>query len=117
MLLFFKKGSSSMNETPRPTHKDWQAIIEEQQKSGLTQKEFCKRKNISLVWFGYYMQRSRKKPNHTLLENSASFAEVLINKPASSEIKIELPNGFKCTIPSMVQTEQLKKILSALLSC
>ena len=107
-----------MNDLSPNSYEEWQLLAEEHKKSGLTQKEFCKQKNISLVRFGYYLQRLRKQTQSDSSEKSPVFSQVLINKSSSeTEVKIELPNGFKCTIPSIFPTEQLKKIICVLLSC
>jgi hypothetical protein len=45
---------------------------------------------------------------------------VQIKKPepaAISEIKIFLPNGFSCVIPSAIDSLQLKRLMEVLLSC
>ncbi len=99
---------------------EWFLIIEEYQNSNLTQSEFCKQNNVVLAKFVYYLQIYRKQNNIKSQKEKPSFSEISISQPissAASEIKIELPNGFRCQVPSSISPEVLKKILGALLSC
>lgn len=99
-------------------HFKWKVLIAEHEKSGLSQVEFCKERNIKLSHFGYY--RSIIKSKNHANTNSKLFSAVQIKKPElnlSAEIKIILPNGFQCMIPSAIDSLQLKRIMEALLSC
>ncbi len=99
---------------------DWHLVIEEYQNSNLTQAEFCKQKNLVLCKFVYYLQSYRKQNNIKAQREKPSFAEITISQQlasSASEIKIELPNGFRCQVPSTVSPDALKKIMGALLSC
>ncbi|MBA2653750.1 MAG: hypothetical protein H0U71_01630 [Gammaproteobacteria bacterium] len=100
----------------------WFSIIEEYQTSDLTQAEFCKQKNVTLAKFAYYLQVYRKQNNinATRQEAQPSFSQVVVNQAvisAQNEIKIKLPNGFRCQIAYNISPEILKKIVGALLSC
>jgi hypothetical protein len=98
----------------------WEELIEEQEKSGLSQIEFCKQRNLKASQFGYYRGVIKSKDKiKTNQKNQQLFSAVQIKKPdlTASEIKIILPNGFQCVIPSAMDTAQLKKIMGALLSC
>lgn len=107
-----------MENEPR-NRSEWFLIVEEYQTSNLTQAEFCKQKNLTLAKFVYYLQIYRKQ-NNIRQKEKPSFSEISILQPITSptnEIKIELPNGFRCQVPSAISTDALKKILGALLSC
>lgn len=96
----------------------WKELVTEHEKSGLAQKEFCKERNIKPSQFGYY--RSLIKSQESVSTNQALFSSIKIKKPElnpSAEIKIILPNGFQCVVPSAVDVLHLKKIMEALLSC
>lgn len=96
----------------------WKTLIAEHEKSGLSQVAFCKERNINLSHFGYY--RSVIKSKSSKKTNPELFSAVQIKRPelnASAEIKIILPNGFQCMIPSAIDSLQLKRIMEALLSC
>ena len=99
----------------------WNVLIEEQEKSGLSQIEFCKQRNIKPSHFGYYrgVIKSKDKIKATQV-NQQLFSAVQIKNTESnklSEVKITLPNGFQCVIPSAMDAVQLKKLMGALLSC
>jgi hypothetical protein len=103
------------NTTTR--HAKWQAIIAEQEQSGLSQKEFCNTHNLVLSQFVYYRGTLKaKKP----VIAEPSFAPVHIKKAEHdvvSDIKIILPNGFQCIAPSSIDCVRLKNLMGALLSC
>lgn len=109
-----------MNDGPK-TREEWQISVDDFLNSGLTQKEFCNQNGLILARFVYYLQLHRKKLNHTRpLQEPSTFSEVVVKKSANSlqdEIKIELPNGFRCQVACNIQPDQLKKILGALLIC
>lgn len=107
-----------MNDGPK-TRQEWQIVVGEFLNSGLTQKEFCRQKNLILARFVYYLQLHRKQ-SQTNLSQESSFSEVVVKKSTKAsqdEIKIELPNGFRCQVVSDIHPEHLKKILGALLTC
>lgn len=96
----------------------WKELVTEHEKSGLSQIEFCKQRDLVASKFGYY--RSVIKSQDKVNTNQKLFSAVQIKKSESntlSEIKIILPNGFQCFIPSAMDALQLKRILEALLSC
>ena len=100
-------------------HAKWQALIEEQEKSGLSQTDFCKQHNIVLTQFGYYRSLLKLK-DRPKLKKPDVFTPVQIKKPDTSlsfEIKIVLPNGFQCYFPASIDSMQIKRLMEALLSC
>lgn len=98
---------------------NWEAIIAEYEKSGLPQKEFCLKNNISLGRFGYHkglIKGKQQIPN----KKSSLFSAIQIQKNEPKivgEIKILLPNGFQCLFPSTIDPSQIKPFIEALLSC
>jgi hypothetical protein len=97
----------------------WKSLIEEQEKSGLYQGEFCKQKGITLSQLGYYRGILKGK-NSQLKKDKPKFSPVIIKKsePLSiEEIKVNLPNGFKCSFPASIESTQIKKIIEVLLAC
>jgi hypothetical protein len=97
----------------------WLELLEQQEKSGLSQAEFCRQNNLSKSNFVYYKGTLKTKNNHSL-KPAKLFSPVKLTpidsiKPA--EIKIILPNGFQCFIPSVMDVLQIKRLMEALLSC
>lgn len=109
--------------TKRSTqHKRWEEIIAEQEASGLSRAEFCRKKNLSKSNFSYYAAKlSVKNSGNAKIKNKFEqlFSTVSIKKPelTLSEIKIILPNGFHCVVPSTIEIIQVRKLVEALLSC
>lgn len=106
-----------MNKQPK-TRSEWNGLIEEYQKSHLTQPAFCKEKGLILHRFVYSIQRYRKQ--NKLSQPSPSFSPVVIKPSAHSshsEIKIELPNGLRCQVPTTLSLDSIKELLGALLRC
>lgn len=97
----------------------WRQLVEEQNKSGMTQKIFCKQHNISLSQFIYYNCLLKNKDNPPV-KIPSSFAPVKISDKynmTSGEIKLSLPNGFQFTFPSDLDVIQVKRLVEVLLSC
>lgn len=105
------------NPESKNSHEHWLSLVEEQEKSGLSQKAFCQQKNLNLSQFVYYRLRSRKQK--AITGSMAAFIPVKVAhpKPTHSEIKLSLPNGFQCVFPSNLDTLQLKRMIGVLLSC
>lgn len=100
-------------------HEKWKLLIEEQEKSGLFQSEFCKQKGITVAQLGYYRGIIKGK-NSSPAKPKPTFSAVTIQKPESKkieEIQIILPNGFKCLFPALLESTQIKKVIEVLLSC
>lgn len=56
-----------MNVTKKSEHHaKWQSLIEEQEKSGLSQTEFCKQHSIAISQFGYYRGLLKAKDAYLL---------------------------------------------------
>lgn len=96
---------------------NWLALIEEQQKSGLSQKAFCQQNNLVLSQFVYYRLRHLKQK--TGLNPVAGFVPVNVipSESKASEIKVVLPNGFQCSFSSSLDINQLKSLMGVLLTC
>lgn len=103
------------NDTQPQSREEWFNLVKEQAASGLTQTAFCKQRNLVFCRFGYY------KKQYTLESDpqTKAFSPVLVNTASDTkcEIKIELPNGFRCHVSSAVTSEKLKQIVTVLLSC
>ena len=96
----------------------WFALVNEFEQSNITQKDFCKQKGLILGRFTYYVQIYRQSKKPTSKNELPSFTQVTVNQSSfQHEIKVELPNGFRCQVPSSILPEALKKIMGVLLSC
>lgn len=109
-----------MNTNDRSTRQtQWQALIEEQEKSDLSQKEFCRQRHLVLSQFGYYRGRMKVKGSSDN-SNSSSFIPIQVNQPTSSssfEVRVVLPNGFQCYFPYQLESLFIKRFMEILLSC
>lgn len=92
----------------------WHALIEECEKSALSQTDFCRQKNIEPSHFYYYRARIKAK---TASQDNA-FAPIHLQKSyVTGEVQIILPNGLKCVLPCATDLAHIKQIVGALLSC
>jgi hypothetical protein len=76
----------------------WFTLVEEFEQSNLTQINFCKQKGLILSRFTYYVQLYRQI-NTSSKQKAPTFSPVLVSSSTPSvatDIKIELPNGFRC---------------------
>lgn len=107
-------------EIAKPTKLDWKKLIEEQEKSGLSQAAYCKQHGFNLAKLGYHRGRLKiKQIKQSTSNNNPEFKPVKITSAVSAteEIKITLPNGFQCTLSSQVDILKVKKLIEVLLSC
>ncbi|MFT3741110.1 MAG: hypothetical protein QM752_00230 [Gammaproteobacteria bacterium] len=111
----------------------WYRLLEEQEKCGISQKLFCQNKNISLSQFTYYRGlyvkekistpgpkfESVKLVNPSLPPAKEAVTTKFSNPNATmlAEIKLLLPNGFQCTMPSHYDMARLKQLIEVLLTC
>lgn len=109
-----------MNTTEQSGRREqWQTIIDKQEQSGLSQTKYCKQNNLVLSQFTYYrgIIKANERAIPAKLDN---FSPIKINKSVqnpSPDIRILLPNGFQCFIPSQADTSHIKRLMEALLSC
>ena len=77
-------------------------LPEQWRKSGLSQREFCERKGISLATFSYWRSKELRAngANHDSSAGSA-FAEVVVERPTDSGryIEINYPDGTHIRLP------------------
>lgn len=98
---------------------DWKALIAEQEISGLSQREFCRQRDLVLSQFVYYRHSSRKKDKTINPEPSLKPVRLTGNESSaiSGDIRLSLPNGFQCSFPCTIETNQIRRLVEVLLSC
>ncbi len=96
---------------------EWKKHIEEQEKSGLSQIEFCKKNNLSKGKFGYY--KGLLNPQQTAIKAALTPVKISSSVIPSkiTDIRVSLPNGFQCIFQSDVSKEKIKDVIEVLLSC
>jgi hypothetical protein len=105
------------NEVINQSKPDWGKLLEEQEKSGLSQAEFCRQHEIEPSKFSYYRVRIKKKQRADD-SNRGEFKRVHVaSVNANDEIKIVLPNGCQCIVSYRSDVLQIKKIIEVLMSC
>ena len=98
---------------------DWINLIAEQEKSGLSQKEFCNQNGLVLSQFVYHRCSKNKSKTSKTAEPVLKPVKI-INKEhsaTSGDIRLSLPNGFQCTFPCSFDVTQVKRLIEVLLSC
>ena len=81
----------------RTTGVNWAAVIQNQQTSGLSQRDFCAKHKLALSTFGHWKRRLNK--NNTALQLfKPQFIELDLQPPlrplpAPEEVVVELPYG------------------------
>ncbi|MGE0207477.1 MAG: hypothetical protein AB7R69_06540, partial [Candidatus Babeliales bacterium] len=112
-----------MNKEDKETrYAKWRALVEEQQKSGLSQTDFCKQHGIVLSQFTYYyLQVKPKSKLPVKMNTSNSFVPVSVRAETTStpmtEVRVFMPNGLQCVLPSLAPAEEVKRLIRMLLSC
>lgn len=95
---------------------DWQKIMADQSRSGLSQTAYCKQHGIDLAKFGYYRNKMQSSEKERVAK-SPLFQPVTMTSHTNEEIKIFLPNGFRCEFTHATNVIQIKKIIEMLLTC
>lgn len=105
-------------EEQRKRHDQWRIWIEEQAKSGLTQKTFCEQKGIDASQFSYY-KAVFKHENNTSEKSIPTLVPIKLKEPPalSSDINMTLPNGVRFTFPSTIHPIHLKNLLEVFKTC
>lgn len=96
----------------------WRLLVEEQARSGLSQKTFCQERNLVLSTFTYYRCLFKREEKQST-ETTGSFKPIKLfhQEINTSEVRITLPNGFDCSFPAGFEISQLKALMEVLLSC
>jgi hypothetical protein len=104
--------------SPQERHGYWQNLIEEQEKSGLSRREFCQNRNIVFSQFAYYYTTLKKKKQIESSDSSIVVPIHLRKEPLNlqSEIKVLLPNGLQLVLPC-TDENHLKRWMEMLKSC
>jgi len=95
---------------------DWPSILAAWEKSGQTQRAFCKARGIKPHIFCYYRSKyqSQGKPKQT-------FAHVKLDRPSlstpSMHYQLKLPSGAVLCIPQSYEAAHLKPLLVLLGAC
>ena len=97
--------------------------IELWQESGMSQKSFCDRENLSLPTFGYWL---RKYKNEQVPEEGSSNQEsfIPVNVPGfksmgrscevlnTDQITVSFPNGVQVNCPVGIDMNQLRSLIN-----
>jgi hypothetical protein len=98
----------------------WKKFIEEQKKSGLLIKDFCKEKNISTGKYYYYyamLNKSKTIPSKPIGNNLIKPINVVNPLPKENVIRFILPNNLQCILPRDMSLSEMKSILQLVISC
>jgi hypothetical protein len=96
-----------MNPTANEHQKRMLDLIEEQLNGTLTQKQFCKSKQLNFTTFGYWLKKYKK-----LKSESNNFIPLAIaGKPESGSIRIEIPGGSSIFFPASYAETILRQLL------
>jgi hypothetical protein len=98
---------------------DWTSLIAEQEKSGLSQKEFCNQRGLILSQFVYHRCYKNKSKAIQVTESALKPVKIITQESSatSGDIRLSLPNGFQCSFPCSFDVIQIKRLVEVLLSC
>jgi hypothetical protein len=101
----------AQEKRPRFTREQIEEILNAQEASGMTQREFCRERGLSLANFGYWRKRHRKAS----VAEGGGFCEVRLKDtdPGQSTV-IRLHDGTEMFLPGMVSPVRLAEYVRAL---
>ena len=105
------------NSKNHQSREKWKALVEEHEKSGLTQQEFCRQHNCSFHSFVYYRGLFRERPYQEQKQSGAFAAITVTNTYTTKEVRLILPNKFQCIFPIDVEKGLIKELLEVLILC
>ena len=98
------------------TLQEFQPIFEKQQKSSLTQKEFCECYDIAISTFSYWKKKCLH-PQETLNQKQANQFIEITNESCFSttaDFEITTPNGYRIKIPKDFHASQIRVLLETI---
>ena len=101
----------------------WFSLIEEQEQSQLSFKDFCKEKDIKLANMNYYRQQFKKQKLSSFNKLQQKIVPIQLKTSADNnitpfnEIKLVLQNGLQCILPSTIDITTVGQLLKVLQSC
>jgi transposase len=106
----------------RPGHDEWVKLIAEYEVSGLSQKEFVAKHDVSFSTFQYWLYRRNKKvrtvsgstPEFVPVEVVDSAAPKARRDEAKAAVEIELPSGVQVRLISGVSASFVGELIAAL---
>lgn len=104
----------------RPSSEEWIALLAEFEQSGLQQKEFCAKHDLSIAAFQYWMYRKAKKHSESAAKISESFLPFEVVGSAApgarpgAAIEIALAGGVLVRLPAGTEPRYVGELLRAL---
>ena len=104
----------------------WDEELESWQKSGLSQAEYCRRRDVSPKGFAYRLMKSRAEPgthkrsyqsSGNRNRRNAGFIEITQEEPQRSEYSIRTKGGRELVIRGSIEARELRTLLEVLESC
>jgi len=91
---------------------EWQQLVSQWKDSTLSQKDFCKKQNIALTTFSYWIRK-----HSTVSEFEKGFVKIQKKTQNFEKIILHIGTFFKLEIPNSIQPERLQSIIQSLKSC
>jgi len=104
----------------RPGTEEWIALVSEFEQSGLQQKEFCAKHDLSIAAFQYWYYRKAKKHSESAAKISKFFLPVEVVGSAAPEarrgsaVEVALADGVVVRLPLGTDPRYLADLLRAL---
>ena len=102
----------------------WKALLTDFRRSGLTQAEFCRQRNISLASFRYHFYkplspkpapsdaRSSASPDHHFLPVTILPDAVLSSTACQPHLELILSNGRRIAVAPGFDTQTLRRLIA-----
>lgn len=104
----------------RRTRNQWQRLVEEWDRSGLTQAAYCRKKGVSVAslqrWKRLLSDDDHCAPERAAdLEPSRPFLPVrLVAHAVAADLTVVLPDGVRIEVGSQCSGDRLRVVLNAL---
>ena len=107
-----------------PINSRWNAIVRDFRRSGLTQADFCRQRNISLASFRYHFYKPQPSnptpsdarfsasPDHHFLPVSILPDPILSSTASQPHFELILSNGRRIAIAPGFDTQTLRRLIA-----
>ena len=94
----------------------WQSILADCKASGLNQREYCRRNNLTYGKLNYWRHKVNKHAGTQKSAETGAFVRHTLAAPSQTGYMLEWPDGMKLKIPAHLVVEEVAELIRHLRS-
>lgn len=92
----------------------WRDIIADCKSSGMPQREYCRKKNLSYATFSYWRTKINKVDYPACHDGTAPFVRHSLPSMTNTAFILEWPDGMRLKMPNHLRAEDVADLVSKL---